>query len=163
MLDELALLAAGSRESARAARLAAAAGAARARLGCAPLQTTLGRLDAARVRSIEIAGTAAWDAAWAEGEQLSLADAIAYARRGRGRRDRPPAGWGSLTPAELDVATLAASGLSNPQIASRLFISRATVKMHLSSVYLKLRVANRTELAAAMAIHSLDASQPVGT
>ncbi len=163
VLDELALLAAGSRESARAARLAAAAGAARARLGCAPLQTTLGRLDAARVRSIEIAGAAAWDAAWAEGEQLSLADAIAYARRGRGRRDRPPAGWGSLTPAELDVATLAASGLSNPQIASRLFISRATVKMHLSSVYLKLHVANRTTLAAAMAIHSLDASQPVGT
>jgi DNA-binding CsgD family transcriptional regulator len=35
-----------------------------------------------------------------------------------------------------------------------MFISRATVKMHLSSVYRKLRVANRTELAGAMALHS---------
>ena len=33
---------------------------------------------------------------------------------------RPPGGrWGSLTPAELDVATLAAGGLSNPQIGAR--------------------------------------------
>ncbi len=98
--------------------------------------------------------------AWAEGEQLSLAEAIAYARRRRGRRDRAPAGWGSLTPAELDVATLAAGGLSNPQIATRLFVSRATVKMHLSSVYLKLRVANRTELAAAMATNALPSPSP---
>ncbi|MFZ1996119.1 MAG: LuxR C-terminal-related transcriptional regulator [Solirubrobacteraceae bacterium] len=41
--------------------------------------------------------------------------------------------------------------MSNPQIASRLFISRATVKMHLSNVYAKLHVANRTELAGATA------------
>jgi DNA-binding CsgD family transcriptional regulator len=100
---------------------------------------------------VERDGAAVWEAAWTEGEQVSLAEAIAYARRRRGRRDRPPAGWGSLTPAELDVASLTTGGLSNPQIAARLFVSRATVKMHLSSVYLKLRVANRIELAAVMA------------
>jgi ATP/maltotriose-dependent transcriptional regulator MalT len=161
-LTALALLAARTGDSARAARLAAAAAAERARLGCAPLISPVVELDAARAQSIERNGTGVWDAAWDEGDQLSLADAIAYARRGRGRRDRPPTGWASLTPAELDVATLAASGISNPQIASRLFISRATVKMHLSSVYLKLHVANRTELAAAMALRSADASQRVG-
>jgi DNA-binding NarL/FixJ family response regulator len=40
-------------------------------------------------------------------------------------------------------------GLTNPEVASRLFISRATVKTHLSHIYAKLGVANRTELAAA--------------
>ena len=81
-----------------------------------------------------------------------LTDAMAYALRGRGPRNRPPHGWPSLTPAELEVAELAASGMSNPQIAARLFMSRSTVKMHLSNVYLKLQVANRTQLAAATSI-----------
>ena len=93
-------------------------------------------------------GADSWDAAWAQGEQIALSDAIAYARRGRGRRARGPAsGWASLTTAERDVALPAASGKTNPQIAEQLFIARGTVKMHLSSVYRKLDVANRTELA----------------
>jgi DNA-binding CsgD family transcriptional regulator len=152
-LHSLAMLAARRGDGPRAARLAGAAQADRARLGCVALKSTLDGLQAARAASVQRDGAAVWDAAWKEGAQISLPEAIAYARRRRGRRDRPPAGWGSLTPAELDVATLATGGLSNPQIATRLFVSRATVKMHLSSVYLKLRVANRTELAAVMAAH----------
>ena len=85
---------------------------------------------------------------WAEGANLSLDDAVAYARRARGTRDRPSTGWASLTPTELDVVRLVAEGLTNPEIGSRLFISRATVKTHLSHVYAKLDVSNRTELAA---------------
>ena len=41
--------------------------------------------------------------------------------------------------------------MSNPQIAERLYMSRSTVKTHLSRVYTKLGVGNRTELAAAAA------------
>jgi DNA-binding CsgD family transcriptional regulator len=153
-LHEVALLAADAGEAARAARLAAAAHSARARLGCAPLPGAAERLDAARGRNFGAEPDAAWNEAWSEGAGLALADAIAYARRGRGSRKRPPAGWASLTPAEMEVAQLAASGISNPEIAARIFIARGTVKMHLSSVYLKLNVANRIELAASMARRS---------
>lgn len=149
VLDELALLAAHTGEVERCARLAAASASARTRLGCAPMRGPIDRLDAARAQ-LAADERDGWDGAWAQGEQIALIDAIAYARRGRGRRPRAPAkGWASLTNAERDVALLAASGKTNPQIAEQLFIARGTVKMHLSSVYRKLGVANRTELAVA--------------
>ena len=161
VLDELALLAAHTGDPERAARLAAAAASARARLGCAPWPGASDRLDAARAKLTAGEENDSWQAAWEQGQALSLPDAIAYARRGRGARDRPPAGWASLTPAQLDVARLAASGISNPEIAARLFIARGTVKMHLSNAYRKLGVANRTELATAIATRSPDPSSSI--
>ncbi|HYH91322.1 MAG TPA: LuxR C-terminal-related transcriptional regulator [Solirubrobacteraceae bacterium] len=89
-----------------------------------------------------------FEAAWRAGAALSLDDATAYARRARGSRRRPDHGWASLTPAEVEVVSLAVDGLTNPEIGARLFMSRSTVKTHLSHVYAKLGVANRTELAA---------------
>jgi DNA-binding CsgD family transcriptional regulator len=73
---------------------------------------------------------------------------VAWVRRARGERKRPSRGWESLTPTELQVVQLVAEGLSNPQIGERMFISRATVKAHLSHIYGKLDVKNRSELAA---------------
>ncbi len=154
VLDDLALLAAHAGEGPRAARLAAAAASARARLACAPWPGVSDRLDAARAKLPAGEQDGSWQAAWEQGQALALPDAISYARRGRGSRDRPPSGWTSLTPVELDVAQLAGSGISNPEIAARLFIARGTVKMHLSNAYRKLGVANRIELAAAMATHT---------
>ncbi|MDN5856588.1 MAG: LuxR C-terminal-related transcriptional regulator, partial [Actinomycetia bacterium] len=79
--------------------------------------------------------------------ETGLAEAVELARRSRGPRRRPDTGWASLTPTENAVVELAAQGLSNPDIAARLYISRGTVKTHLAHVYAKLSVANRTELA----------------
>lgn len=93
-------------------------------------------------------GSEDFDAAWESGARLTLAEAIAYASRGRGSRRRPPAGWASLTPAELQVVRLVSEGLSNPQVGERLFVSRETVKAHLSSIFGKLGVSSRTELTA---------------
>jgi DNA-binding CsgD family transcriptional regulator len=84
---------------------------------------------------------------WSEGTSLSLDDAVAYVSRARGPSRRPSTGWASLTPTELRVVGLAVEGLTNPEIAARLFISRDTVKTHLSHIYAKLDVADRTELA----------------
>ncbi|WP_051162112.1 LuxR C-terminal-related transcriptional regulator [Nocardia brevicatena] len=82
-----------------------------------------------------------------DGRAMPLRRAIDYTTKTRGRRARPETGWESLTPTERSVVELAASGLSNPDIAARLFIGRGTVKTHLSHIYTKLGIANRTELA----------------
>jgi predicted ATPase/DNA-binding CsgD family transcriptional regulator len=84
----------------------------------------------------------------AEGRDLDWREAAAYARRARGERKRPRYGWASLTPTELQVVALIAEGLTNPQIASRLLMGRATVKTHLEHIFTKLGVHTRAELAA---------------
>jgi DNA-binding NarL/FixJ family response regulator len=50
-----------------------------------------------------------------------------------------------LTSRELEVLTLAAEGLANKQIAQRLWVTPKTIKFHLSNVFRKLDVSNRTE------------------
>jgi DNA-binding NarL/FixJ family response regulator len=52
-----------------------------------------------------------------------------------------------LTERQRDVATLVAEGLSNEEIASRLFLSLATVKSHLTAVMRRLDIRTRTQLA----------------
>ena len=93
------------------------------------------------------------DAAWAEGAALSVDEAIAYAQRGRGQRKRPTSGWASLTPAERDVVRLVSEGLTNNDIATRLFVSRRTVQTHLTHVYTKLGLNSRVQLAQEAARH----------
>jgi predicted ATPase/DNA-binding CsgD family transcriptional regulator len=88
--------------------------------------------------------------AWDRGTGLSIEEAAAMARRGRGPRRRPAFGWSSLTPAERDVADLVARGLTNPEIAARLGVSAGTIKDHVSSALRKLGVRTRAELAAAV-------------
>lgn len=64
---------------------------------------------------------------------------------GRGRKNTPVE---QLTNRELEVLRLAATGISNPQIAARLQISVNTVKAHIKSILDKLNLENRTQLAA---------------
>jgi DNA-binding CsgD family transcriptional regulator len=67
-----------------------------------------------------------------------------------GARPRRPVRTGveALTPSELRVARLAASGLTNREIAQALFVTRPTVTTHLGAVYRKLDVNAREQLAA---------------
>jgi DNA-binding CsgD family transcriptional regulator len=69
-----------------------------------------------------------------------------------GGRPRPPAGAGAgaLTPAERRVAEIAATGATNREIASRLYLSPKTVEMHLRSAYRKLDLPGRSGLATAL-------------
>jgi DNA-binding CsgD family transcriptional regulator len=84
--------------------------------------------------------------AFAEGQALSLADAVAEASLAPVRM-RPADGWPTLTQRQQEVAQLVAEGLTNPEIAERLVITRETVKTHLSNIFSKLGIAGRWELA----------------
>jgi DNA-binding CsgD family transcriptional regulator len=82
----------------------------------------------------------------------AVADRALAELNATGARRRTEPAWGveSLTPREHELARLAARDLSNTEIAERLFITRKTVESHLGSVYRKLDITSRRELADAL-------------
>jgi DNA-binding CsgD family transcriptional regulator len=85
--------------------------------------------------------SATWDAARLRGRLRSLG-----VRRRLAPSPRQTNGWASLTDAEAAVARLVAEGLSNRDVASRLFVSHHTVSGHLRNVFTKLAINSRVEL-----------------
>jgi DNA-binding CsgD family transcriptional regulator len=76
---------------------------------------------------------------WRRDEALALLHRLGMARR------RAP---GPLTPREREVAQLVAQGLSNGEVAKRLFISTKTASVHVSNILAKLGMSSRVEIAA---------------
>jgi predicted ATPase/DNA-binding CsgD family transcriptional regulator len=107
-------------------------------------------------------------ACWQEGYALSRDRAVAAALEDEGTVAAtrcPPAaaaaeGAFELSARELEVARLVADGLSNPAIASALFVSVATVKTHVSHILAKLGLDSRTQLARWVAGHDLGPRTP---
>lgn len=154
-LETIADLALALGEPERALRLLAASQRFHTESGIARFSLQADRFERARnTAQAELEPTSA-TSCWDAGGELSLADAVAYARRGRGERQRPQIGWASLTPAERDIVRLVAAGHTNAEIGQRLFISANTVKKHLSHVYTKVDVDGRAELAAEVARRNL--------
>jgi predicted ATPase/DNA-binding CsgD family transcriptional regulator len=144
-LTALAEVSAGLESYEEAARLLGAADRANADLdGRTRWKHEQASVDALRTRLETEVGAQPY----AEGVGLTLEHAVALARRARGRRKRPSAGWESLTPTEVRVVELASEGLTNSQIGTQMFISGATVKVHLAHIYAKLDVPNRAALAS---------------
>ncbi|MGH2689930.1 MAG: helix-turn-helix transcriptional regulator, partial [Actinomycetota bacterium] len=147
-LDALAEVAANLESHREAARLVGAAERGYAAMGLVRWAPDQPAADAVQ-RSLRTAmGDEAFEAARNEGTELTLDEAIAWCRRARGARRRPSAGWEALTPTEQTVVELVTEGLSNRQIGQRMFISPATVKVHLAHIFRKLNVSTRTQLAA---------------
>ena len=96
-----------------------------------------------------------------------LADAIRAAKAGKPTLSpeaaqalmhaamKPKALGFDLTPRELEVLALLVEGLSNPDIAEHLVVSRSTVKFHVSSILSKLGASSRTEAVSLALQHQL--------
>jgi non-specific serine/threonine protein kinase len=121
----------------------------------------------------EVAARAALDqrryrACWEEGYALGREQAVAAALDDEGTvpAARPALAVAAaddafeLSARELEVARLVADGLSNPAIASALFVSVATVKTHVSHILAKLGLDSRTQLARWIAGHDLGPATP---
>ena len=77
-------------------------------------------------------------------------------RRGpHAKHRRARSGWDSLTPTEMKIAAFVEEGLSNPDIAARLLLSRRTVATHVSHILKKLDVHSRIDIARESALRTI--------
>lgn len=86
-------------------------------------------------------------AAWDRGRRMALEDAVelAFQSREAVQDEHRPATPGGLTPRELEVLALMASGKSNSEMADELYLSIRTVERHVSNIYRKIDAHNRTD------------------
>jgi DNA-binding NarL/FixJ family response regulator len=119
-----------------------------------PLEVARTRFELARALAVSESDAAVEHArlALAGFESLGAArdaDRVAAFLRSAGVVPRTgPKGTGTLTGREREVLALLGAGLSNPEIAQRLHISRKTASHHVSSILAKLGLRNRAEAAA---------------
>ena len=119
-----------------------------------PLGAARARLELARAHSGSAPEVAVDLARRARTELESLgavreADAASALMRTLGAKGRAgPKDYGLLSRRELDVLRLVGEGLTNSEIGARLFISPKTAEHHMSRIYSKLQLRNRSEVAA---------------
>jgi len=163
-IERLAALAASRGMAEPATRLVAGVDAERA--ASLPRHTTVpstrfGRLVTTEAR--RILGDVAFDRAWAAGQQLAL-DVIIVEAQALGERllaepappvTRPAPVPGGLSTREVEVLRLLTAGLTNGEIAQRLFLSEHTIRAHLRRIYHKLDITTRAEAVRFAVEHQL--------
>ncbi len=144
---------------------------ARARAHCPELRAVVvsGFVDKRAVEDALAAGASAYVSKTATADELTIAIRQAFdqsiylaSRRVPASSPAPSAPSPSLTKRELEILRLVAEGHSNAQLARMLWVTEQTVKFHLSNVYRKLDVANRTEASRWAQVHNLLPAHPAG-
>jgi len=146
-LEGLACVAGAEVEALRAAMLFGAAEALMEEIGYRLVPQERVVLEPYRASVRSRLGEATWEEAVAEGGTMGLEEAIEYALLEEKPSTTTPSSTpehpGGLTSREVEVIGLVAEGLTNAQVAQRLFLSPRTVDTHLTSIYHKLGVSSR--------------------
>jgi len=158
-LDGLAEVAVAQRQPEWAAHLLGAAALLREALGVSPPPYNLANYERAVATTRAQLGEERFAAAWAEGRKMTLEQVLAEQagattpgetstvptiQQPASTSAPPPAYPEELTPREVEVLRLVASGLSNAQVAEKLIISPRTAHAHVRSIYSKLGITSRS-------------------
>jgi DNA-binding CsgD family transcriptional regulator len=147
-LDFLAWAAQGGGEPGRAARLLGSARAAYRRIGATMPRPQLACSERYAGEIRRALSDRAFDAAYRDGEQLNLPEAISFALGEDAAPAAAPAEPSPLTRRERQVAALVARGLTAREIAAELVISPRTAESHVANILTKLGLSSRTQIAA---------------
>jgi DNA-binding CsgD family transcriptional regulator len=134
-----------------AVRLAGAAAGLRTLLGVVPWPRELRQATAWLPTVRRAVGERTYAAAWISGETLSIDEATDL---GRALLDTARQNASPLTRRETEVAALLARGLSTSEVAARLVISVATVRVHVDHILTKLDLHSRTQIAVWVREHA---------
>jgi non-specific serine/threonine protein kinase len=167
-LGGLALVAAAHEDHERTLRLSAVADRVSREWSLSTSSFRLHQLDVADAKARAALGSRKSEGVWNDGQKMSTARGLEYAL-GEGEIEaRPAADAGPLSRRELEVAAMVAAGMTNRQIADRLFIAERTAEGHVERIRNKLGVRSRTEVATWVVAHgaappTLDKSPPGST
>lgn len=155
-IEGIAAVLAHGDQAADATVLFAAAEALRAQIGVPlpePDRVHLAPLASAAARALPGAEASARRS---QGEAMTLADAATFALEASDLVATPAvAAPGGLSDREVEVVQLVATGMTNAEVAERLYLSRRTVDAHLRRIYDKLELASRTEVVRYAMEHGL--------
>ena len=112
-----------------------------------------GQARAAFTRAVEVYASLGAAADVARLQATFRAHGIRRGPHAKHRRAR--SGWDSLTATEIKIAAFVEEGLSNPEIAAKLLLSRRTVATHVSHILKKLDVHSRTDIARESALRTI--------
>ena len=151
----LSLVAAARGDDDRTLRLAAVAQRMSREWSLSAWSLRINQLEAACERARKRLGTRKSEGAWNDGQTMSRVRALEYALG----EDKPEAEVsteaGMLSRREREVVALVAAGMTNRQIADRLFIAERTAEGHVERIRNKLEVRSRTEVATWAVEHGI--------
>jgi DNA-binding CsgD family transcriptional regulator len=155
----LSLVAAARRQDDRVLRLAGAADRLSREYSLTSWSLRTQQIGDARKRASDRMGTRG-EAAWKEGQTMTTDEALEYALGGEKPPEAGLADQGLLSRREREVVTMVASGMTNKEIAQRLFIAERTAEGHVERIRNKLGVRSRTEVATWAVAHGLEPTKP---
>ena len=151
----LSLVAAARRQDDRVLRLAGAADRLTREYSLTTWPFRDRQLENARKQAYGRLGAGRGESAWEAGHAMTTAEALEYALGGEMPMEEEVTDQGLLSRREREVVTMVASGMTNKEIAQRLFIAERTAEGHVERIRNKLGVRSRTEVATWAVAHGL--------